>query len=129
MAKKSVKKRQELVQAVNDEIDIIYVKDPELARTVLRIKATGTVAWIVAIGAIATAVGSAIATAGSGGTSVPVTAPVGLAATATATGILGPAALSAIGIAVASGGVAVLNKLRGYSAEEAGSDGVILRKA
>lgn len=88
---------KDLVNAIlNGEIEI-EIKGP-IKNVVIKIKATGVVAWGVAFAATAAALG---------GTSI---------------------ATAAIGIAVAGGGVSVLNKLREYDIKEQGTEHVILRK-
>ncbi len=103
----SISDETSLGKALKEERDTIEIEG-DLANKVIKIKATGTVAWAVAFGAIAVAVGLLMV---SGGTSAPVSGIVG----AGAVGILGlPAALSAVSIAVAAGGVGALNSLRTY---------------
>ena len=84
----------------------------DLAKKVIKIKVTGHVAWAVAIGAIAISVAALIATPATSGASNLahfVTAPAAVA-------ILGVSTTSsAIAIAVATGGIGVLKKLRRYS--------------
>lgn len=109
---------KELSQAIKQDVDTIEIHG-NLAEKTFRIKATGKVAWGIAAGAIATAVVLAIHTP----TATVATAPVGGAggaisftgsavSTGVAGAILGPAAITAIAIAVAAGGVGVLTKLR-----------------
>ena len=92
---------------------------------VLRIKATGKVAWAVAIGAIGVAVIAALATPATGGVSNVAdtfVAPVSI-------GILGgPATLAAVSISIAAGGVGALNKLRKYKIVEKTDNRIVLRK-
>jgi len=117
----TVRTEKELGAALKAEEDEIVV-EIELAGKVIRIKATGNIAWTLAIGAIAVAVTATIASGGVG-------APAGLVA-------LGPAALaiggpavvaSAVSIAVAAGGVGALNSLRKYKMTKL-SDGRVLLK-
>ena len=121
----SVSNEQELGKAIkNDEIEI-EVSSDKLGKQVLKIKATGVVAWAVAIGAIGVAVTAILVAPATGGTSVPV---AGLIA-APAVGVLGiSAAYSAIAIAVAAGGVGALNKLRNYQVEKRDGKVVLIRK-
>src|SRR5512133_2681636 len=100
----------------NDEDSIII--EGSLAQKVLRIKATGKVAWAVAIGAIAVVIVSILAAPATGGTSVAsnfVTVPV-------ATSILGSATSTAITIAIVAGGVGALNKIRKYKIDKISAD-------
>lgn len=103
----AIKNEKELGEALKNEQDTIEIEG-DLSRKVMTIKATGKVAWAVAIGAIGIAV---ILAVGSGGTAAPVSGAVGIGAVS----VLGlPAALSAVAIAVAAGGVGALNSLRRY---------------
>lgn len=91
----------------------------DLADKVLRIKATSSVTWAIAIGSIAVGLAAIFVTAGTGGTATPATVPIGALAAAGAVAILGtPTTISLIGIAVAAGGVSAgiarLNKLCDY---------------
>ncbi len=114
-----VSTEEELGEALrNGESSIIIEGD--LANKVIRIRAAGEVAWLVAIGAIGIVVMSILLAAPTGGA-----AGAGLVAAPAAIGILGTAATTtAVGIAVAAGGVAALNKLRGY--KEVARDGASL---
>ena len=97
----------------------------DLKNKVLRIKATGKVAWAVAIGAIGVAVVSAIAAPATGGTSGIASFLVAPAAVS----VLGGATTTAaIGIAVTAGGVGALNKLRKYKIVENDDNKLILKK-
>ena len=120
----TVKTKDELASAINDnEIEIVIV-NKELGRSVCRIKATGNVAWLVAAGAIGVAITSVLATAGTIGTVVA--APSFVAATASLGGI--SVATAAVGIGVAGGGIAVLNKLRNYKISEKSDGRVVLKR-
>ena len=117
---------KELVNAIlNGEIEF-EIKEP-MKDVVIKIKATGAVAWGVAIGAIGIAAAAVLASPATGGISGVVGGTAAFAATATALGGTS-IATAAIGIAVAGGGVSVLNKLREYDIEEQGPEHVILRK-
>ena len=103
----TVRTEEELGEALKNDQDTIEIEG-DLQNKVLRIKATGTVAWVVAIGAIGIAVAL---TLGTGGAGAPVSGAVGIGAVT----VLGlPAALSSVSIAVAAGGVGALNSLRRY---------------
>lgn len=66
---------------------------------------------------------------GTGGTALPISGFVGIPAMAGAVGVLGvPTATSALAIAVAGGGVGVLNKLRDYRIEKISDDKIILHR-
>jgi len=87
------------------------------------------VAWIVALGAIGVTVTAILATTVTGGAATPVSGFVGLGASSAAVGILGgTTTYSAIAIAVAAGGVGVLNKLRRYDLVKNSESSVILTR-
>lgn len=103
----TIRTEKELGEALRSEQDTIEIEG-DLKSKVLKIKATGKVAWVVAVGAIGVAV---VVTLGTGGAAAPVSGVVGIGAVS----VLGlPTALSAVGIAVAAGGVRALNSLRKY---------------
>ena len=123
MAKRvQVDNPKELGKALKGKADEIIIIKIDLAKKVLRIKATGKVAWAVAIAAIAAAVAAIIASGGLA--SVP-----GATLAAPAVGILGfPTTVAAISIAIAAGGVGALNKLRKYKVVERGENRLVLRR-
>ena len=117
-----VANEKELAYALKNQEDKIEV-ECDLKEKVLRIKAEGGVAWAVCAGAIAIAITSitvgSTATVATGGAATPaafgaqafITAP----AATTAVSILGlPTTITAIGIALAGGGIGALNQLRDY---------------
>ncbi|RZZ89711.1 hypothetical protein [Pseudoxanthomonas winnipegensis] len=118
----AIKNEKELGEALKNEQDTIEIEG-DLSRKVMKIKATGKVAWAVAIGAIGIAV---ILALGSGGTTAPFSGAVGIGAVS----VLGlPAALSAVAIAVAARGVGALNSLRRYKiVRQEGSKLVLSRR-
>ena len=119
-----VRTEKELTKAVESGVDTIEIEFP-LGDKVIRIKGTGQVAWGVCIAALAVSLVAVLATPATGGSSNVahfVTLPV-------ATTILGgPVACSAMAIAVAAGGIGVLNKLRKYKIEKQSGDVVVLRR-
>ncbi len=102
----------------------------DLVKRIIKIKATGRVAWLVAAGAIGVAVlvvltAPAAPVAGGGG----VHFVAGVAGFAPAVAVLGmPAAMSAVAIAVAAGGVGALNTLRSYKIVEKSDSRLVLKK-
>jgi hypothetical protein len=103
----AIQTEKELGAALKNEQDTIEIVG-DLATKVVRIKATGKVAWAVAVGAIGVAV---IVTMGTGGAGAPAGGAIGIAAVS----VLGvSAATSAVAIAVAAGSVGALNSLRKY---------------
>lgn len=105
---RKVDNEKELADAVERGDDTIVIEG-DLGKKILKIKATGKVAWAVAIGALVLASAALILAMPSGGTTVGFTAPpLGVAAT-----VLGvSAAIAAARLAAAAGGTAVLTKLR-----------------
>ncbi|HBY8185580.1 hypothetical protein [Klebsiella pneumoniae] len=120
---------KDLGDAINRGESTIEISG-DLAKKTLRIKATGAVAWAVAIGAISISFYAAMLTIGSGGTTAPVAGPVVAGLTAGSAGILGvPTTISAISLAVSAGSLGVLKKLRtGYNITKKEGDIVILTK-
>lgn len=103
----AITNEKELGQALKNEQDTIEIEGSMVTK-VVKIKATGKVAWAIAFGAIGVAV---LITMGSGGTAAPAGGAVGIAAVS----VLGlPVAISAVSIAVAAGSVGALNSLRKY---------------
>ena len=100
-----------------------------MSRKVLKIKAVGNYAWAICVAAIGVAVVCGVVTITSAGTAAAPSAFVATPAVATVASFLGvPTAISAIGIAIAGGGVGALNKLRGYRVEKVSNEKVILHK-
>ncbi len=115
---------KDLGRALKEEQDCIEIEG-DLATKVVRIKATGRVAWCVCIGCFIVAIPLAVAAIPTGGaTAVAAIAPL---APAIAT-IGAPAAISAVMIAVAAGGVGVLNSLRKYKIVQKNVGCVILKR-
>lgn len=111
-----VSNEEELGNALKDDQDTIEIEG-DLKKKVIRIKATGKVAWVIALGVVAVG----IYALKSKKPAAPIVATGAVA-------ILGyRATVAAISIAVAGGGVTVLTKLRNYNLTENG-DVVILTK-
>ena len=121
----TVKTEEELGKAIKNDEDAIEVEG-DLIKKVVRIKATGSVAWGIAIGAIAVAVIAVLSSPATAGTGL-VAAPALVAPAAGAPGGMG-IAVSAVSIAVAGGGVAVLNKLRDYEIVSNTKEKLVLRR-
>jgi|FLOH01.1.fsa_nt_gi hypothetical protein len=101
----------------------------DLIESVLKIKNTGTTAWIVTLGAISFATAAALATTKIGRITTPLTLPIATFNTLGAVPILGiSATTAAVEIAVAFGGVSVLNTLRKYKIIENSEDKLVLQK-
>lgn len=119
-----VKNEKELGEALKEGVDTIVVEG-DLKNKVVRIKATGKVAWAIAIGAIAVAVTAILTTPATVGTSEAVAFAVAPAAI----GILGPSTtIAAIGIAVTAGGIGALNSLRKYKIVEHSNNRIVLKR-
>lgn len=101
------KTAKEFADAVKNNEEKIVIEG-NLKDGVLRIKATGAVAWGVCIASLAVAI-TAIALAPAGG-GAPAGAAFVMATPAAAT--LGAAVVPAVAIGVCAGGVGVLNTLR-----------------
>jgi hypothetical protein len=126
---------KELGKAIKSEVDTIYVEG-DLKNKVIKIKVTGKVAWGVCAGSLAVAIalivsvpkqaGAAAATGGA--TAVMSVAGEAVAGTVAAS-ILGSAAVPAIMIGVAAGGVGALNTMRDkYEIVEKGEQYVKLKR-
>lgn len=109
---------KELGQAIKQEKDTIEVVG-DLKKKVLRIKATGKVAWIIAFAAIGCAVYSIVSAPVAAATTAPaagVGAAVSFTGSAVSLGtagtVLGTSAITALGIALAAGSVGALTTLR-----------------
>jgi uncharacterized integral membrane protein len=122
-----VNNEKELGEALKKNANRIEIEG-DLARKVIRIKATGKVAWAVCFGALTLAIIAVIATVGTGGAAASAAVASGIIAGPAAIGVLGaPAAGAAIAIAVAGGGAGILNKLRKYKLIKKGNK-VVLEK-
>ena len=110
-----VQNEKELGQALKSNVALIEVEF-DLKNQVLKIRSVGKVTSI-------------LATMTTGGTLAPVSAFVATPALAGTVGILGGSTtVAAVGIAVAGGGVASLNKLRQYKVKKISKDKIQLIK-
>lgn len=124
----TVKTEKELGEALKRGDDTIEIEG-DLAKKTIKIRATGSVAWAIAIGAIGVAVYATIATLGTGGAAAPVAGTAGFAAAPVAVATLGGAVTySSIVIAVAAGGVGALTSLRSYKEISRSENKLVLRK-
>lgn len=118
----SISNEEELGAALKRGSDTIEIEG-DLMKKVLRIKATGTVSWAIAIGAIGVAAAIAI---GSGGIGAAVAGAFGVSAVS----ILGySAAVSALSIAIEAGGVGALNSLRSYKVASKSDCRLVLKRS
>ncbi|HEM7186416.1 TPA: hypothetical protein U2I61_000861 [Providencia rettgeri] len=118
---------KEYAKALKESEDTITITG-DLAKATIKIKATGNVAWAVALGSIAIAAIAAYATIGTGGAAAPVSGLAAVGGSGAAVAILGVSTTtSAIAITVAAGGVGALKNLRKYKIVEKSSDRVVLK--
>lgn len=104
--------KSELAEAIKKDAKDIVIIDADLKRHVLRISATGKIAWAVAIGAIGVAIVTAVMAPGPG----TVAGPMAMSLTAATVTPLGIGTTQfAIAMAMTAGSVGVLNKLRKYT--------------
>ena len=124
----TIKNEKDLGNAIKNDQDTIEIEG-DLGKKVLKIKATGKVAWAVAAGAIGVAVLAVMYPVPEPTTQVASKA-FALTAGGGVVAILGAgAATTAISIAVAAGGVGALNKLRAYKVVSTDNNRVVLKKA
>lgn len=125
----TVRTEEELGGKIKENAAKITIEG-DLGKKVIRIKATGSVAWLVAAGAIGVVVlvvlTSPAAPAAGGGVVHFAAGAAGLAPAVTVLGM--PAAISAVAIAVAAGGGGALNTLRSYEIVEQSDNIVVLEK-
>lgn len=113
-----VKDEKELAQAIKNNVDYIEVEGG-IKDFFIKVKGTGKIAWTLCIGCLAIAAMTAYMVTKEDG-DIKKTAVAAISATAAAA-ILGPTtAATCVMMAVAAGGVDVLNKLREYRIEEQG---------
>ena len=124
----TVSTSSELGKAIDRGENRIIVKG-SLGDAVLAIEAIGPVAWVIAFGSLTVAVAGVIATVGTGGAGAPAgvafegLAAPGLIATFGSVGTI----TTAIGIAVAGGGVGTLSTMRKYRAKRENGNVVLTR--
>lgn len=130
-----VKTSKELGQAIKEEKETIEIEG-DLAAKVVRIKATGKVAWGVAAAALGIGVfaivhapHATVVTAPAGGVGGAISFTGGAVSTGTAGAILGPAAITALTVAVAAGGIGALTTLRNkYKIDSKEKNKLILKR-
>lgn len=107
-----VKNEKELGEALNRQDDTIEIEG-DLADKVLRIKATGNVAWVVAIGAVGMALACGVVVMMKKPSAQTVATGLAASGSVAMTG-LGTATWTAVAIAAYAGGVSALKQLRKY---------------
>jgi uncharacterized membrane protein YdbT with pleckstrin-like domain len=111
---RKVNTEKDLGEALKSGEDFIEIEG-DLARKTIRIRATGKAAWMLAIGSLGIAAFAAYATVGTGGAAAPIASAAVAVAAPAAVGVLGiSATVSALGIAIAAGGIGALTTLRKY---------------
>lgn len=135
----TVTTEKELGNAINDNIDTIEIEG-DLAKKVVKIKATGKVAWAACIGSLTVAIIATVAAMipdpaepvelGVASISYGISAvALGTATTsAVSIGIAGAIAAGATGVAVGSSAIGILNKLRKYKITEKSERKLILKR-
>lgn len=119
-----VSTEKELGDALRRKEDMIEITG-DLAKKSIKLRATGNIAWAIALTAIGIAIYSVAAAPVSGGT----TAAVSAIAAPAAVGVLGAATTySAIAIAIAAGGVGALTSLRKYKEISRTSSSITLKR-
>lgn len=113
-----VRTPKELGKAIKEDKETIEIEG-DLAAKVIRIKATGKVAWGVAAAALGVGIfaivhtpHATVATAPVGGAGGAISFTGGAVSTGAAGAILGPAAITALTVAVTAGGLGALTTLR-----------------
>jgi hypothetical protein len=126
MNTKRVDSEESLADAIGEGADFIEIEG-DLAKKTFRIRAAGSVAWGVTIGAIGIATASVILAMKSGdGKSQAISGLSAAAFMAVPTVTVGyMAAAAAVAIAVSAGSAAVLTKLRSYK-QVSFNDGVLV---
>jgi len=103
--------------------------ESEAGKTAFKIKATGNVAWAVCIAALAVAIVAILVSPATLGTSVVIGGAVETFMAPVVVTTLGfSAASGAITIAIAGGGVGILNKLRKYKMKKENGKIILLKK-
>ena len=122
----AIRTEKELADALNRNDDVIEIEG-DLANKIIRIKATGRIAWAIALGAIAMALVCGVAAVISG-PAAPLSATGAVASGTVAVGGLGTATWTAVAIAAAAGGVGALKRLRKYRITKQDQNGIVLEK-
>lgn len=122
----NVKTEKELASAIEKNESTITIEG-SLAKKTIRIKATGTVSWAIAFGAISITFYAVIATMRTGGTAAPAAAAFSAVGAGASLSVLGTAATTAaISMAVATRSLSVLKKLRGDYKIIKQSEGIVV---
>ena len=125
----TVSTAKELGTAISNNENQIVIEG-RLGDAVITINAIGPVAWAVAIGAIGVAIAGVAVTAGTGGAGAPVGIVSESFAIPTLVATTGSISVSttAIGIAIAGGGVGTLTAMRRYKARREGGKVVLTKR-
>lgn len=122
----SAKELGEALKRGDDSIEV----ECDLAKKVFRLKATGKAAWAVCIAGLGVAVAGTVVAVGTAGTATAPAALISTPAMAGTVAILGaPTAIMALSVALAGGGVGVLNHLmKDYDIEKISDAKLILHR-
>ncbi len=124
----TIKDNKALGKALKEKEEFILIEG-DLANKVIRIKATGKLAWGITIAAISTAVAAIVVKGSTAGLATPITTAAIMSSASAAVAVLGPpAAKTAIVVAVAGGGVGALHTLRKYKVVEHGANLLKLKR-
>lgn len=135
----TVTTEKELGNAIHNEVDMIEIEG-DLSKKVIKIKATGKIAWTACIGSLTVAIIATVAAmvpdpaepveVGVAATSYAFSAATLGTATSAAisTGIAGAIASGATGVALGSAAIGILNKLRQYKITEKSDTRVVLKR-
>lgn len=129
--KKHCKTEKELGEAIKNKEDTIYIEG-DLKNKVIRIKATGKVAWGVCAASLTVAILSYMATVPTAAVNPPAAgahALVGTISVGVSSTVLGTAALAAVLIGAAAGGIGGLTSLRDrYKIAEKNDNYLVLKR-
>lgn len=126
---------KELAMALDCKASTIVIEG-KLGKVAIAIKFTGPLAWAVCVVSLASAITfylatpeAAAVTAPAGGVGGAISFTGGMASTAVAATTLGSAAVPAVAIGVAAGGIGVLTSMRNdYKIVERSSSRVVLQR-
>ena len=116
---------EELTNAIKNNEDTIEIEG-DLSKKAIRIKATGKVAWVVAIAStIVAVIGILLITTSGGKNLIALGSGTGAVSTLGSNTTIGAIIIA---IAIAGAGIGILNKLRKYRIEKVSEKRIILHK-
>lgn len=123
-----IKTAKDLGEAIKNGEDYIEIEG-DLGKKVIKIKATGKVAWAVAFGALTVTIAALIMKVSSAGTAAPITTTAMAFSAPAAVSVLGvKTTVAAVSIAVAGGSATILNKLRKYNVKTIDNRTILTKK-